>query len=100
MRTGKCQPDWHAAIANRTKASQHASVVEDAALQRRRVDLIQREVGSEERLRLGELTLERRERMVLDLVMARVDLPVGRIPVSPFRRDRDFAGRDLAAAEP
>ena len=58
---------------------QHLLVVEHAALEGRRVDLIDPQVFAEMTVALPPLVLEHGGRMVLDLMDLGVDAPVGRI---------------------
>jgi hypothetical protein len=78
----------------------HLAVVQHAALDRRRVDLIQREMIAQQIERLSQLPAERRGRKVLDLRGIGLNLPIGGVPVAPFRGDGGRARGQPPAFEP
>ncbi len=68
--------------------AQQRVVAQHAALGRRRMDLVEREPLAELLARLGQLALERREVVVLDLRRVVRDLPARRVHVAPLGADR------------
>ena len=97
---GGGEPDADARLAQARELVAHRGVVEHAALERGRVDLVEREVLAEQRARLAELAAQRRDREVLDLVLVDVDAPVRGVGVAPLRADGHVAAREAAALEP
>ena len=97
---GGGESDEDARVAQARELVAHGGVVEHAALERRRVDLVEREVIAEQGARLAELAAQRRDREVLDLVLGDVDAPVRRVRVAPLRADGDVGARQAAALQP
>ncbi len=95
------QPDGPAALgAQRRQRVEHVVALEDAGVERRRVDLIQGEPPVEDRGRLAGLTLQGRQRVILDLVDVGVHRPARGIGVAPLRADGQFAALALARPQP
>src|SRR5207302_4932608 len=65
-------------------------VGERGAVRRDRVDLVDVDVGTEQSARLGQLPVEGRDAVVLDLVHVGVDPPAGRVGVAPLAADHDI----------
>jgi hypothetical protein len=99
-RSGHGEPDRQPFGLERGEPFEHRAIVEDAALERRRVNLIELQVRREDVSALGHLPLERAGREVLHLVHGRVGLPVCGVPVSPFRTDGRGAGWHAPRAQP
>src|SRR5467141_143595 len=75
-------------------------VVEDAALERRRMDLVKVEILTQDRPALLDLPPQRRERVILHLVHAGIDTPITDVGVAPFRSNRDRLRWAPALAKP
>ena len=73
----------------RSELVKHRGILEHAALQRRRVNLVQPEAIAEQRAAFDDLPLERVDRQVLDLLRRRVDTPRPDVGVAPLGSDRD-----------
>ncbi len=95
---GRGQADLHAGRAQRGELTQHVGVGQHAALDRRRVDLVEPQPRAEVLARLGELAPQLADAQVLDLVLGGVHPPAGRVRVAPLGRHEDV--RRLARAQP
>jgi hypothetical protein len=93
VRAGDGQADRQAGLAQSPQLLEHGAIVEDVALERRRVDLVEGEVRAEQVSAFGELPPERRHRQVLHLVPLGIHPPPGRVGVAPLRADRHRPGR-------
>ncbi len=82
------QPDGDAVVAQVGQGVEHGVVVEDAALERGRMDLVEIEMGTEQRRGLGQLVAEHGQGVVLGLVDGGGHVPVPGVAVSPFRTRR------------
>ena len=100
VRPGDGQPDRQARLAQTGEFVEHRSIIQNPALGRDRVDLVEPEMRSEQPAALRDLPPQGGEREVLDLVHVGVDAPVGGIGVAPLGTDGHRPGREPAALEP
>src|SRR6266849_5481160 len=84
----------------RVQLRQDGLVRADPTFQRRRVDLVEVEVFTEERTALLDLPSQRRQGMILYLVDASIDLPIADVRVAPFGSHGDGVRWERALAEP
>src|SRR5467141_1896429 len=75
-------------------------VVEDAALERRRMDLVKVEILAQDCTALLDLPPQRRQRVILHLVHAGIDPPITDVCVAPFRSNRDRLWWEPTLAKP
>ena len=94
------QSDRQAGVPEHLQLAEHFAVLEHAALEGRRVDLVEAEPVAQKRTALGQLVAEMRERVVLYLIHVGADLPVGDIAVTPFGPHRHMPERKRAPVEP
>src|SRR2546423_15051869 len=75
-------------------------VVEGAALERRRMDLVKVEILAQDGPALLDLPPQCRQRLIFHLVYAGIDAPITDVGVAPFRSDRDRLRWEPALAKP
>jgi hypothetical protein len=99
-RAGDREADLPPRAAQPGQLVERRAVFQHPALECGRVNLVQAQVGPQEFLALGRLAAEGTQRVVLDLVPFRLDVPLGGVGVAPLRPDSDGAGGDLPRSEP
>src|ERR1039458_5102158 len=100
LRAGDRKSNGHSTRAQVREILENSAIIQNPALKRRRVNLIQAEVGSQNLSALGKLTAERTDRKVLHLMDRGVYLPIRRIGVAPFRPNRDLRRLQSTALQP
>src|SRR5205807_4774163 len=99
-RTAYRHANGEPARPQRIELGQNGAIVEDAALERRRMDLIEVEVLIQQSSALRDLPSQRCERVILHLVDASIDLPVTDVGITPLRTHRDRVRWEPALAQP
>ena len=98
--TADADADCDPAVAQAGQCGKDRGIIEDAALRCCRVDLIQRQVITENGPALGELATQSIETVVLDLVTLDVDAPRCGVRVAPFRSDHGLPGCAMTGTKP
>ena len=100
VRSGGGQPDRQTRLAQPSELAEHLSVVENPALERGRMDLVDPEIRSEQGAALGNLPSQCGEREILDLVHLGVDAPVGGVGVAHLEPTVTAPGSRPRRSEP
>src|SRR5207253_5864944 len=98
--TADGEADDEPAFAQPVQLGQHSLVLEYPALQCCRMDLVEVEKIAEQRAALGDLPRKGRQRMVLDLMDFRIELPIADIGVAPLGSHLDVGRRAPAMRKP
>ena len=99
-RAGGGETDRNPGVAKRPELGNQLGIVEHAALNGRRMDLIEVEAVSQKRLGLGKLSAEPFDTEILLLLHGSIHVPVAGVGIAPLRADHECVGVRPARRKP